>query len=523
MRTYFIFIFSIVFLKYSSPVGAQIPQEPILGFINSYIEPQTKDHNTRAHLATLYKKLNYNWVWLKDSDSVRRKDFLEELDKASNIGLREGDYKADYIKSIFSKRMLLRTSVDSLIADIKISDAAISFYHAVFLGNNPPVFGYNGLDNAFNCNLVVIWLADHLLTNDLQSLASNISPLYPEIFPITNKMKWFNKILQDVDYREEKIISTAVRATNKALILKLFQLGITDVMDTNLSEKTINTKLKEAQRLLNLQEDGQLNPESIQQLNVPITTRFSQLSFSLNYFRWLQTVSRNQSVIVANIPAAYLKVYKDYRIIFETKLIVGKKTTPTPTLSSRLTEVVLYPYWHVPNSIATKELLPLIKRNPGFLDISNFQVLTKTGKIINPHSINWSIYSSQYFPFIIRQSTGCDNSLGLLKLNFYNPIGVYLHDTPTKNLFSAKKRFFSHGCMRMENPFGLARLVLKNNTLAIDTLEKKGCTRNQSPVTVVTAEKMPVIVWYNPAGVDSLGRVILYEDVYSKFNWMKQN
>jgi murein L,D-transpeptidase YcbB/YkuD len=109
----------------------------------------------------------------------------------------------------------------------------------------------------------------------------------------------------------------------------------------------------------------------------------------------------------------------------------------------------------------------------------------------------------------------------LLKLNFYNPFGVYLHDTPKKGLFELNRRYFSHGCMRMEKPMEIGHLVLKNNMQAIDTLEQKGCLRNQSPITVTADEQIPVIVWYNPAGIDSTGRVLFFEDVYKKFDWRK--
>jgi len=138
---------------------------------------------------------------------------------------------------------------------------------------------------------------------------------------------------------------------------------------------------------------------------------------------------------------------------------------------------------------------------------------------MNPYSINWHALSRSNFPYLIRQSTGCDNALGLLKLNFYNPFGVYLHDTPNKNLFLLNKRFFSHGCMRMEKPMEIGHLVLKNNHIAIDTLTQKACLKNQSPIRVKADENMPVIVWYNPAGIDTAGRIIYYEDIYEKFKW----
>jgi murein L,D-transpeptidase YcbB/YkuD len=155
-----------------------------------------------------------------------------------------------------------------------------------------------------------------------------------------------------------------------------------------------------------------------------------------------------------------MKVYSQGKVNLEMRMIVGKPSTPTSTLASRVNEVILYPYWHVPYSIATKELLPIIKRNPGYIEAGNYQVLNKSGNIVDPYSINWRALSRNYFPYLIRQSTGCDNALGLLKLNFYSPFGIYLHDTPVKSLFMLNKRYFSHGCMRMEKPMELGHLVL---------------------------------------------------------------
>jgi murein L,D-transpeptidase YcbB/YkuD len=173
----------------------------------------------------------------------------------------------------------------------------------------------------------------------------------------------------------------------------------------------------------------------------------------------------------------------------------------------------------VPYNIATRELLPSIKRNPKFINDNAFQVVDRNGRVVDPSTVNWKSLGPSYFPYTIRQSTGCDNALGLIKLDFYNPFSVYLHDTPDKSLFQLNKRYFSHGCMRMEKPMELGHLVLKNNGIAIDTLEEKGCIRNQAPIVVKADEKMPVIVWYNPAGIDQSGRVIYYEDVYRRFRW----
>jgi len=150
------------------------------------------------------------------------------------------------------------------------------------------------------------------------------------------------------------------------------------------------------------------------------------------------------------------------------------------------------------------------------LDENNYQVLNKNARVINPYTINWWSLSRNYFPYVLRQSTGCDNSLGLIKLNFYNPFTVYLHDTPAKSLFGQKERFFSHGCMRVQKAIEIGRYILRGNTVAIDTLTQKGCLKNQSPITVAATEAIPVFVLYQTAWIDSAANVKLYKDVYGK-------
>jgi L,D-transpeptidase YcbB len=160
--------------------------------------------------------------------------------------------------------------------------------------------------------------------------------------------------------------------------------------------------------------------------------------------------------------------------------------------------------------------LPSIKRNRGYLAANNFQVLDKNGRVLDPYKINWSSLSTSYFPYTIRQCTGCDNSLGIVKFNFYNPFTVYLHDTPAKGLFNLNKRYFSHGCMRLEKPIEFGQLLLGKNRIAIDTLTIKGCLKSQAPRVVPTEEKWPVVVMYSTAWYDSTGSVIFFEDIYQR-------
>ena len=455
-----------------------------------------------------YSRHNYQPAWIQGKSKIQCEILLGVLKRSADLGLRESDYPVNDIEAICNGTgFRFQNLNDSLEAELRITKAAIDFYSDIAYGNTKPALGYNGLGYEPGCADVPALLADHLLKGELPLLLSRLSPPLPEIAAMESKIRWFLSIMADSNFKEMVLKSNKVDKANRPLILKLHQLGIIDSVDKVYPDNILKQKVKEAQRQFNLMADGILRSTILKELNIPIAVRLQQLNLSVNYYRWLYCFTRNQTVIVVNIPSTYLKVYRSQEIILEMRMIMGKRSTPTPTLLSKVDQVILYPYWHVPYSIATKELLPAIKRNPGYIDAGNYQVLNKAGEIMDPYSINWHAYSRSYFPFIIRQSTGCDNALGLLKLNFYSPFGVYLHDTPNKSLFMLNKRYFSHGCMRMEKPMDLGHLVLKNNPIAIDTLEQKGCLRNQAPIIVPADVNMPVLVWYNPAGIDSTGRV----------------
>jgi len=412
------------------------------------------------------------------------------------------------------------TAADSIIAEIKFTDAAIHFFNDFMQGNTTPALRYDGLNYTPSCNNIPYLLAECTIKNQL-CLLDKWEPKMQEIILIRKKIEQLEILFTDGYFEEERIVSDKVSHLNKPLLKKLYYLGISEFQDPG-SDSTIKEKVKEAQRQFSLMADGVLRATILNELNVPLATRLTQLHLSLNYYRWLNCLTKEMPVVVVNIPAAYMKVYDNSAVILEMRMVVGKPSTPTPTLSSHINDVILYPYWMVPTNIVNKELLPAIKRNPAYVNANAFQIINSNGKVVGPYKVDWSVINASNFPYRIRQSTGCDNALGLIKLDFYNPFSVYLHDTPLKSLFTMNKRYFSHGCMRMEKPMELGHLVLKNNSIAIDTLTEKGCIYNQSPITVKAEVKMPVVVWYNPAGTDSTGRVIFYEDVYNKFGAMNK-
>ncbi|MBO0951801.1 L,D-transpeptidase family protein [Fibrella forsythiae] len=237
-----------------------------------------------------------------------------------------------------------------------------------------------------------------------------------------------------------------------------------------------------------------------------------QVKETLNTYRWLNRFSMDKCVVV-NLPAATLQlVDRQGTVLLSSRAIVGKPDTPTPSFTALIASMVLYPYWNVPRSIMTRELLPKIRKNPAaMLDAMKMQVMNTGGQVVDPGQIDWTAPIAS-FPYRLRQSTGCDNALGLLKFNVNNPYDIYLHDTNARRLFAKENRALSHGCVRVEKPAELANLLLGQTRFSPSYLTS--CPKNATPKTLTLRHPVPVIMLYNILDIDEEGAIRVYRDIY---------
>ncbi len=240
-----------------------------------------------------------------------------------------------------------------------------------------------------------------------------------------------------------------------------------------------------------------------------------QIRKTLNFYRWLNRFELDRFIVV-NIPAAELNVYDDQgKRLMPMQVIAGSKKNATPLFTTYLTDIIAYPYWNVPQGIAVKELLPKIQQNPGFLDSQNLEILDKREKVVDPESIDWESLSATNFPYRIRQTSGCHNSLGLIKFNLDGPGAIYMHDTNARNLFEmSTDRWRSHGCMRLEKPVEFANYLLGETKF--DEGFYNRCLIDQKPSSFKLPKKYPVFVIYNLVDVNAEGRLVFYRDVYGQ-------
>jgi murein L,D-transpeptidase YcbB/YkuD len=280
----------------------------------------------------------------------------------------------------------------------------------------------------------------------------------------------------------------------------------------NEGETTYGPELQEAvkrfQRRHGLADDGVVSKSTVAQMNVPVERRIDQIALNLERWRWLPRELGERHIFV-NIPEYRLEVWDRGKVPVSMRVVVGKKDTPTPIFDDDMTYVVFAPYWNVPPDIVSKETIPSVMKDPAFLDRTNMEVLDRSGKIVDPTSIDLSRAGDYRF----RQRPGRSNSLGYVKFMFPNQYNVYLHDTPADSLFARAARSFSHGCVRLAEPEKLAQYVLGDQPEW--TPEKIDAAMHAGEEKAVKLrEPIPVYLGYFTARVAADGILQFRDDVY---------
>jgi murein L,D-transpeptidase YcbB/YkuD len=269
--------------------------------------------------------------------------------------------------------------------------------------------------------------------------------------------------------------------------------------------------IKNFQQRLGLVVNGNLDSATVSEINVPVSDRIKQLIINMERLRWAPIVMENKYIFI-NIPEFKLYFFDYGHPVWNTNIIVGKTATQTTIFKGNISQIILNPYWGVPSSIANNDMLPRIKKNSNYLIKNNIEVFLGN-KVINPSTINWSLYKEN-LPFFLRQKPGKNNALGRIKFLFPNTYDIYLHDTPSKELFGDTKRDFSHGCVRVANPKILALYLLKNNTIwNKQKINKILLTDNETKIPITPT--IPIYMMYFTAWVDSSGQLNFRNDIYN--------
>ena len=275
----------------------------------------------------------------------------------------------------------------------------------------------------------------------------------------------------------------------------------------DLYDPALEAALKQFQREQYLAADGHLGKATLAALNVPVAARIEQLRANLERARWLLHQLQGEFVVV-DIAGYQVAYYRDGKPVWRSRVQVGKPYRSTPVFKSKITYLTLNPTWTVPPTILKNDILPKVRKDPGYLAANRIRVLDGQGRELSPASVNWANPRG----IVLRQDAGPGNSLGRLVIRFPNDYAVYLHDTPHTEHFADAQRIFSSGCIRVENPRELAALVLDDPTwdrAAIDRAIDAGET-----LEVPVKRPLTLLLGYWTVQLHEGGRIAYKTDVY---------
>lgn len=463
----------------------------------------------------LYDSRNYQPLW---GNSERSEELILHLKSAPEHGLRTDDYFVSQLESLYGESNRLADF------DILATEALIRFgYHQRFGKVNP-----HNLDS--NINFKRELLQDRTpieLITDLASSKKPLEELFDEIVPrgplyrsVQESLVHYLKLQADGGWSPIDGGQTLHKDDQDPRVVQIRKrLYITGDLsssanaESHIYDTSIENAVAKYQLRNNLEDDGVAGKQTIESMNVPIQYRIDQMRLTLERIRWVQE-EVTENFLAVNIANFQIMLVKNSEIKWKSRVMVGKPYRQTPVFRGDIQYLEFNPTWTIPPGILRNDTLPAIKKDPNYLTERNISVIDSNGNKVDPSTVDWNAYSSGV-PYTLRQEPGSNNALGRVKFIFPNKHFVFLHDTPSKTLFSKAERAFSSGCIRVEHPFQLAELLLDDsqqwNTEKIHkTLDSKETKR------VNLNKPFPVLIVYLTAVAEPGEPPHFANDIYNR-------
>ena len=484
-------------------------------------------------LPIFYERRVYQPAWTAIHGALPQADALiKAIRKADREGLRPGDYHLAQIEAILAELLptagIVKTPDPRRLVDLDLllTDAFLVLGSHLLAGRiNPEKIHPQWFANRREADLAQL-LEDALNSNRIEETLATLLPAYAGYHLLRDKLEFYRNLdkaggwptvpsggkLQPGEY-SDRIPLLRQRLAAEGLLVNT---GVDDqaVFDSDLAQG-----LKNFQAQNGLEADGILGPQTLQALNISAEQRARQIAVNMERWRWLPQ-DLGSPYILVNIASFNLKVVDWQTPVLNMRVVVGRTYRKTPVFSDKITYLVINPYWGVPDSIARQDLLPKIKKEPDFLRTQKIRVFAGWGansKEIEPTAIDWDTVTAANLSYRFAQDPGPQNALGRIKFMFPNQFNVYLHDTPSKELFGKARRDFSSGCIRVEKPVELAEFLLRNQPdWPPEKIRAALVAGDFTPQTVKLTEPVNVHILYWTVWVGEDDRLQFGIDIYNR-------
>jgi len=482
----------------------------------------------RSWLQKFYQPTGFAPAWVSGSQPVPTAlSIIEIFRNAGEKGLNPEDYDA----SRWGDRLqTLKTSPSGLAVarfDVGLTVCTMRYVSDLHIGRIDPQHFNFGLSVEGNKYDLAQFLRDRVIpSSNLKATLDGVEPPFAAYRRTEQALARYTELARMDDGEKLPAVTKPIepgqpyagvpRLTRFLRLVGDLPEDAASSANTSVYEGALVNAVKSFQRRHGLDDDGRLGAETIKQLNVALVDRVRQLQLTLERWRWLPAAFSAPPIIV-NIPDFRLRALdEDNNVALDMRVVVGKAMrTQTPVFSRDMTYVVLRPYWNVPPSIRRSEIVPAIQRDRGYIARKNYEVTTNDGSVVTSGEISDDVLAQlKAGKLMVRQKPGPTNALGLVKLIFPNENNVYLHSTPSQNLFSRSRRDFSHGCIRVEKPAELAAWALRNNPGWTLERVQQGMQSGQDDVTVTLTKRVPVFIVYGTALAYPNGDIHFSDDIY---------
>lgn len=470
-------------------------------------------------LEALYDQNDFQPLWASGGKIQPAADSLMRfIDSSRLYGLFPSDYYQQKLRAL--QTQLLDTSKQNKLDaskwahfDLLLTSGLVQITKDLYRGRliaDSVLAKDSSLSNDFFQNQL-----DKLRQLGPDSLAKTLEPRHAGYDSLKKALPGF---LQQADFKNYTLIQTR----DSALLPKLVYQRLTEEDSLQLEadpypdSTVINNAVKVYQKWKKQKADGKITVSLIEQLNNTDKERFIRLAITMDRYKVLQPLPVRY--LWVNIPSYYMQLHDGDSVALISKVVVGKPITRTPVLTSAINYMITYPKWTIPESIIQKEILPGLKRDPGYLQKKGYSLFDADDNEVDPYSVDWTKYTKG-IPYKVVQGSGDANALGVMKFNFENKFSVYLHDTNQRYLFSRSKRSLSHGCVRVEAWKQLADYLLINDSiqtgksLPIDTLNNWLALKEKHWIPV--RSRLPLFIQYYTCEVKN-GKLRFYEDIYGE-------
>jgi murein L,D-transpeptidase YcbB/YkuD len=472
-------------------------------------------------IPALYQQRDYAPLW---TNKYSIHELLAAIRSIGADGLDPADYHLVALERLQQQVSSSAAPPPAQLAeyDLLLTDSLVRLGYHLMIGKVDPV----ELDQNWNMDKTVgdldtvLAMADAVSNGSVDQLIDSLRPQAPIYAQMKAALARYQRFAEEGGWQPLADGPALKPGMSDPRITALRQrLAVTgEFTGTDRQSFVYDEALEQAVRLFQrrhgLEDDGIIGKGTLQALNVPVEQRIDQLRVNLERARWILRDLPEDYVLV-DIAGFHVRLVRDGNIVWETRAQVGKPYRKTPVFRSRITYMDVNPTWTVPPTILRKDVLPAIKRDPEYLQEKNMRVLDRQGSPVDPATIDWSIYPGTGFPYMVRQDPGPTNTLGRIKFMFPNKHLVYLHDTPSKSLFDRAERAFSSGCIRIENPYDFAELLMDDSRQwSREDIQKVIDTRETRSVTL--PQPITVLLLYWTVAFDEDGTAVFKQDIYDR-------